>query len=140
MPAHKRGKFLGPGGLNLKRISGDTGVQIHAEEEGGWSMFAPSQDAMSEAELMVEQLVTEEKAPEMEFGGVYTGRILEVLSRGVMLELHPAMEPVLCHTSQLDARRVSHPSALGLEPGQEIRVKYYGRDPVTGDTLLILLL
>ena len=103
-------------------------------------MFAPSQDAMSEAELMVEQLVTEEKAPEMEFGGVYTGRILEVLSRGMMLELHPAMEPVLCHTSQLDARRVSHPSALGLELGQEIRVKYYGRDPVTGDTLLILLL
>ena len=100
-------------------------------------MFAPSQDAMAEAELMVEQLITEEKAPEMEFGAVYTGRILEVSARGVMLELHPNMEPVLCHTSQLDARRVSHPSALGLEVGQEIKVKYYGRDPVSGDDSLL---
>ena len=140
VPLAKRGKLLGPGGLNIKRISADTGVTIHSEEEGGWSMFAPSQEAMAEAELMVEQLITEEKAPELEFGAVYTGRILEVTARGVMLELHPMMEPVLCHTSQLDARRASHPSALGLELGQEIKVKYYGRDPVSGeDTLLMLM-
>ena len=25
-----------------------------------------------------------------------------------------------------------HPSALGLEAGQEIQVKYFGRDPVSG--------
>ena len=100
-------------------------------------MFAPSQEAMAEAELMVEQLITEEKAPEMEFGAVYTGRILEVSARGVMLELHPNMEPVLCHTGQLDARRVSHPSALGLEVGQDIKVKYYGRDPVSGNNSLL---
>jgi polyribonucleotide nucleotidyltransferase len=27
---------------------------------------------------------------------------------------------------------VNHPSALGLEVGQEIQVKYFGRDPVSG--------
>ena len=140
VPMSKRGKLLGPGGLNIKRISGETGVTINMEEEGSWSMFAPSQEAMAEAELMVEQLITEEKAPDMEFGAVYTGRILEVTARGVMLELHPAMEPVLCHTSQLDARKVSHPSALGLEVGQEIQVKYYGRDPVSGEHLNFFML
>lgn len=27
---------------------------------------------------------------------------------------------------------MAHPSALGLEVGQEIQVKYFGRDPVSG--------
>lgn len=27
---------------------------------------------------------------------------------------------------------MAHPSALGLEVGQEIKVKYFGRDPVSG--------
>lgn len=28
--------------------------------------------------------------------------------------------------------KVAHPSALGLEVGQEMQVKYFGRDPVSG--------
>lgn len=28
--------------------------------------------------------------------------------------------------------QVNHPSALGLEVGDEIQVKYFGRDPVSG--------
>ena len=43
---------------------------------------------------------------------------------------------MLCATSQLDARKVAHPSALGLAEGQDIQVKYYGRDPVTGVHIL----
>jgi polyribonucleotide nucleotidyltransferase len=27
---------------------------------------------------------------------------------------------------------VNHPSALGIEEGHEIQVKYFGRDPVSG--------
>ena len=34
---------------------------MHAEEEGGWTLFAPSQEAMSEAEQMVDLLLAEEK-------------------------------------------------------------------------------
>ena len=132
IPAHKRGKFLGPAGLNVKRISGETGVQVHAEEEGVWSLFAPSSEAMEEAEVMVESLLQEEKAPELEFGCIYTGKILELQDRGVMLELHPAMEPVFLHNTQLDSKAVSHPSVLGLQAGQDIQVKYFGRDPTTG--------
>ena len=53
-------------------------------------------------------------------------------ARGALLELGKGLEPMLCATSQLDARKVAHPSALGLAEGQDIQVKYYGRDPVTG--------
>jgi len=28
--------------------------------------------------------------------------------------------------------QVNHPSALGIEEGQEIQIKYFGRDPVSG--------
>lgn len=28
--------------------------------------------------------------------------------------------------------QISHPSALGLEVGHEIQVKFFGRDPVSG--------
>lgn len=28
--------------------------------------------------------------------------------------------------------QILHPSSLGLEIGQEIQVKYFGRDPVSG--------
>jgi polyribonucleotide nucleotidyltransferase len=136
IPAHKRGKFLGPAGLNVKRISGETGVQIQPEEEGVWSLFAPSSAAMEEAEMMVEELLEGEKAPELVFGAIYTGKITELLDRGVMLSLHPAMDPVLLHNSQLAGGKVSHPSALGLAPGQDLQVKYYGRDPATGQVRL----
>jgi polyribonucleotide nucleotidyltransferase len=32
--------------------------------------------------------------------------------------------------------QVAHPSALGLTVGQELLVKYYGRDPVSGSVRL----
>jgi len=136
VPGSKRSKFLGPGGLNIKKITGDTGVQMHQEEEGRWTMFAPSNEALQEAVDMVESLLSEEKVPELEFGAIYTGKIVEILERGVLLQLMPGLEPMMCHTSQLSPRRVQHPSALGLEVGQDLQVKYYGRDPVSGQARL----
>lgn len=49
-----------------------------------------------------------------------------------MITLYSNMVPTLLPNSQLDQRKVFHPSALGLEVGQEIKVKYFGRDPVSG--------
>ena len=60
-------------------------------------------------------------------------------ARGALLELGKGLEPMLCATSQLDARKVAHPSALGLAEGQDIQVKYYGRDPVTGAPQILAL-
>jgi hypothetical protein len=42
---------------------------------------------MEEAEERVQQLLEEEKVPELEFGAIYTGRVVEVLDRGVMLQV-----------------------------------------------------
>ncbi len=46
------------------------------------------------------------KEPELEFGGIYTGKIVEIRSNGVLIQLHPTMSPVLLPNSQLDRRKV----------------------------------
>ena len=38
--------------------------------------------------------------------------------------------------SQLSSRKVSHPSVLDLQVGSQIQVKYFGRDPATGQVRL----
>lgn len=81
---------------------------------------------------MIDKFLKEEKVPELEFGAIYKARIVELKETGVMVTLYPNMVPALLHNSQLDIRKVAHPSALGLEVGQEISIKYFGRDPVSG--------
>ncbi|XP_075223280.1 polyribonucleotide nucleotidyltransferase 1 [Lycorma delicatula] len=132
IPPHKRGKLLGPGGINLKRIMLETGAQISQQEENMYTIFAPNQSAMDEAKDTVDKLLTSESEPQLEFGAIYTAKIVEIRDVGVMVILHPNMHPALIHNSQLDQKKISHPSALGLEVGQEIQVKYFGRDPVSG--------
>ncbi|XP_049526527.1 polyribonucleotide nucleotidyltransferase 1, mitochondrial-like [Dermacentor silvarum] len=132
VPVHQRARFVGLGGHNLKKLTAETGVQLSAIDDTCFEMFAPNQDAMNEAKEMVEQFLKEEREPTLEFGAVYTAKIVEIRESGVMVTLYPTMTPTLLHISQLDQRKVSHPSVLGLEEGQEITVKYFGRDPVSG--------
>lgn len=129
----QRSQFIGPSGINLKKIYLETGCTVTTEDETSFILFAPSQNAMHEAKEMIESfLVKKERIPELEFGSIYTATITEVRDTGVMVILYPGMPPALLHNSQLDQRIVAHPSALGLEVGQELQVKYFGRDPVSG--------
>lgn len=132
IPIHQRGKFRGPGGSNFKKILVDTGVNIHQQEDDTYSVFAPNATAMATAKKMIENILQKEAEPEFVFGGVYTAKIVEIRSVGLMVSLHPNLHPVLLPLSQLDTRKVLHPSALGFSVGQEIQVKYFGRDPASG--------
>lgn len=62
---------------------------------------------MDEAEEIINKLLTVEKAPELEFGGIYSAKIVEIRDIGVMVQLYPEMPPALLHNSQLDQRKVS---------------------------------
>ena len=110
VPAHKRGRFIGPGGSNMKRILAETGVQITPESgteaSTTWSLFAPNSEALNEAKEIIDKILTEEKVPELEFGSIYPSIIREIRERGVMVELHPEMPLVLVPNSQLDAKKV----------------------------------
>lgn len=61
---------------------------------------------MDEAQDQIKQWLTEEKIPHLEFGGIYTAKIVELRDIGVMVTLYAGMPPALLHNSQLDQRKV----------------------------------
>lgn len=132
VPVYQRGKLIGIGGSNLKKIFVETGVTIHTQDDNNYIIFAPNATAMKEAREMIDALLLEERVPNLEFGGIYTAKVVELRENGVMVVLYPNMLPTLLHNTQLDQRQVLHPSALGIEVGHELQVKYFGRDPVSG--------
>ncbi|XP_013370178.1 PREDICTED: polyribonucleotide nucleotidyltransferase 1, mitochondrial isoform X2 [Chinchilla lanigera] len=132
VPLSKRAKFIGPGGYHLKRLQAETGVTISQVDEETFSVFAPTPSAMHEAREFITEICKDDQEQQLEFGAVYTATITEIRDTGVMVKLYPNMTAVLLHNTQLDQRKIKHPSALGLEVGQEIQVKYFGRDPADG--------
>lgn len=61
---------------------------------------------MDEAQDQITQWLTEEKIPNLEFGGIYTAKIVELRDIGVMVTLYTGMPPALLHNTQLDQRKV----------------------------------
>jgi polyribonucleotide nucleotidyltransferase len=47
------------------------------------------------------------KEPELEFGGIYSAKVVEVTAMGLMVQLYPNMKPELLHNSQIDSRKVN---------------------------------
>ncbi|XP_037293955.1 polyribonucleotide nucleotidyltransferase 1, mitochondrial [Manduca sexta] len=133
---HKRSKLVGVGGANLKKLYVETGVQVTPIDETKYSIFAPSRAALDEARARIAAWLASERAPELEFGAVYRARVVDVRDAGVLVTLYPGMAPALVHNSQLDHRKIMHPSVLGLDVGSELQVKYFGRDPVSGQVRL----
>ncbi|BET03201.1 polyribonucleotide nucleotidyltransferase [Nesidiocoris tenuis] len=137
VPPNKRGQFIGPGGINLKRLLVNHGVQVTFQDDSGkYSIFAPNLEAMEEAKEIINKLISTDREPLLEFGGVYTAKIEEIRDIGVMVTLYQGMRPALLHVSQLDQRKVSDARVLNLEVGQEMQVKYFGLDPVSGQMRL----
>lgn len=132
VPLSRRALFVGPGGFNLRRLQAQTGVTISQVDEETFSVFAPTPGAMSEAQEFIRDVCRDDQEQQLEFGAVYTATVTEIRDIGVMVKLYPNMSAVLLHNSQLDHKRIKHPSALGLEVGQQIQVKYFGRDPTDG--------
>ncbi|KAA8583573.1 hypothetical protein FQN60_014781 [Etheostoma spectabile] len=132
VPVSKRARFVGPGGYNLRRLQVQTGVTISQVDEETFSVFAPTPGAMNEAQDFISDICKDDQEQQLEFGAIYTATITEIRDIGVMVKLYPNMSAVLLHNSQLDHKRIKHPSALGLEVGQQIQVKYFGRDPTDG--------
>lgn len=135
IPPHKRSKVMGTGGVNIRRIQAETGVQLTWQDNNVLSVFAPNQSAMEEAQETLKELLSDDE-PTLEFGAIYTATIVELRPQGVMVTLYDNMSPVLLHNSQLDTRKVQHPSALGLVVGQQLKIKYFGRDPASGQMRL----
>lgn len=132
---HKRAAFLGSGGINVKRLTAETGVQVTPDpvEVNTFTVFAPNQEVMNEAREIIEgNLRDEPGTPTIDFGAIVSSKILEIKENGIMISLHPQIDPVFMHNKEIDQRKIQHPSVLNLKVGDQIQVKYFGRDPVSG--------
>ncbi|XP_062588691.1 polyribonucleotide nucleotidyltransferase 1, mitochondrial-like [Saccostrea cucullata] len=128
----KRSRVIGVGGQRLRQLAQKTGVQMSVLDESTFDLFAPDKTALEEAKELLNVWLEEKAAPNLVFGAIYTVKILEVKVAGAMVEIHPSMEPVFIHRKQLDIRMVQDATVLGFKPGDEIQVKYFGNDPVSG--------
>lgn len=103
----QRSQLFGPGGMNVKRIFLETGINLTETEPNVFNVFAPSPMALNEAESLIEELLVTKKVPNFEFGGIYVAKIVELKENGVMITMYNGMKPTFVHVAQLDSRRVS---------------------------------
>ena len=87
-------------------------VHLSAIDTPVWYCFLklvtpfPLQTALIEAKEMMSSLLMDTREPNLDFGGVYTAKIVELRENGVMITLYPNMIPILLHNTQLDQRKV----------------------------------
>lgn len=109
----------------------DTGVQFTQLDQYKYRIFATNKNALAEAKESIEKLLAaDDRETDYEFGAIYTAKIIELTNGGVLVTLKPNSLPVFVPNSQLDQRKVDHPSALGLKVGDDLHVKYFGYDEV----------
>lgn len=118
-------------------IESETGVQVTQVDQQTYKIFGTNRNALTEAKEMIEKFLSaKEKESELEFGAVYSTKIVEILSHGIKVTVSPDSTPIFIHNGQLDQRKVDHASVLGLKVGDDILVKYFGRDPGSGSIRL----
>lgn len=56
----QRSKLIGIGGMNLKKIYAKTGVTVTPIDEANFSIFAPNQNSLNEAEEMITKFIEQQ--------------------------------------------------------------------------------
>ena len=131
IPVEKIKDVIGKGGdmitkiilesSNVKSVNSKDAVKIEIDEEGHAELYHMSYDVLDKATKMIEDIIKEPV-----IGEVYTVKVVKVEDFGAFVELWPGCEG-LVHVSQLDNKRVNHPSDI-VSVGDEIVVKATGYD------------
>ena len=122
---------IGKGGEMITKIilesSGVTSVnhkdavKIDIDDDGNVVCYHQNKEVLDKAIKMIENIVKVAKE-----GDIYTVKVVKVEDFGAFVELWPGCEG-LVHVSQLDNKRVNHPSDI-VKVGDEIVVKCLGYD------------
>ena len=106
---------------NVPSVNHKDAVKIDIDDDGNVICYHMNKDVLDRAIAMIENIVKE-----VEIGAVYTAKVVKIEDFGAFVELWPGCEG-LVHVSQLDNKRVNHPSDI-LKVGDEIVVKATGYD------------
>ena len=121
VPTDKIREVIGSGGKVIREIVEVSGAKVDINDEGIIKIASPNGEAIKKAYDMIYSIVAEP-----EEGKVYTGTVVKIVDFGAFVNFFGKRDG-LVHVSQIENRRLNHPSDV-LKEGQEVKVKLLGFD------------
>jgi polyribonucleotide nucleotidyltransferase len=121
VPTDKIREVIGSGGKVIREIVEVSGAKVDINDEGIIKIASPNADSIKKAHDMIYAIVAEP-----EEGQVYTGTVVKIVDFGAFVNFFGKRDG-LVHVSQIENRRLNHPSDV-LKEGQEVKVKLLGFD------------
>ncbi|MEN8841969.1 MAG: polyribonucleotide nucleotidyltransferase [Octadecabacter sp.] len=121
VPTDKIREVIGSGGKVIREIVEVSGAKVDINDEGIIKIASPNGDSIKKAYDMIWSIVAEP-----EEGMVYTGTVVKIVDFGAFVNFFGKKDG-LVHVSQIENRRLNHPSDV-LKEGQEVKVKLLGFD------------
>ncbi|MCI5098456.1 MAG: polyribonucleotide nucleotidyltransferase [Rhodobacteraceae bacterium] len=121
IPTDKIREVIGSGGKVIREIVEVSGAKVDINDDGIIKIASPNGEAIQKAYDMIYSIVAEP-----EEGKVYTGKVVKIVDFGAFVNFFGKRDG-LVHVSQIENRRLNHPSDV-LKEGQEVKVKLLGFD------------
>ncbi|WP_317056190.1 polyribonucleotide nucleotidyltransferase [Roseovarius rhodophyticola] len=121
IPTDKIREVIGSGGKVIREIVEVSGAKVDINDEGTIKIASPNGEAIQKAYDMIHAIVAEP-----EEGAIYTGTVVKIVDFGAFVNFFGKRDG-LVHVSQIENRRLNHPSDV-LKEGQEVKVKLLGFD------------
>ncbi len=121
IPTDKIREVIGSGGKVIREIVEVSGAKVDINDEGVIKIASPNGDSIKKAYDMIHSIVAEP-----EEGHIYKGTVVKIVDFGAFVNFFGKRDG-LVHVSQIENRRLNHPSDV-LKEGQEVWVKLLGFD------------
>ena len=121
VPTDKIREVIGSGGKVIREIVEVSGAKVDINDEGVIKIASPDGESIKKAYDMIYSIVAE---PEV--GKVYDGKVVKIVDFGAFVNFFGKRDG-LVHVSQIENRRLNHPSDV-LKEGQDVKVKLLGFD------------
>ena len=121
IPTDKIREVIGSGGKVIREIVEVSGAKVDINDEGIIKIASPNAEAIQKAYDMINSIVAEP-----EEGVIYRGKVVKIVDFGAFVNFFGKRDG-LVHVSQIENRRLNHPSDV-LKEGQEVWVKLLGFD------------
>ncbi|MEM8979162.1 MAG: polyribonucleotide nucleotidyltransferase [Pseudomonadota bacterium] len=121
VPTDKIREVIGSGGKVIREIVEVSGAKVDINDDGIIKIASPDGESIKKAYDMIHAIVAEP-----EEGVIYKGKVVKVVDFGAFVNFFGKRDG-LVHVSQIENRRLNHPSDV-LKEGQEVFVKLLGFD------------
>jgi len=121
IPTDKIREVIGSGGKVIREIVEISGAKVDINDDGVIKIASPNGEAIQKAYDMIHSIVAEP-----EEGHIYKGTVVKIVDFGAFVNFFGKRDG-LVHVSQIENRRLNHPSDV-LKEGQDVWVKLLGFD------------